>query len=240
MTTVENKWTDLQDGVLSRSVIIDFEGFEKKPPTLCGVLKDGEFRQVVFDEIVSPAISHTKKKDPGRLIVVEDRQDFLDSLVQMAFDENRKIVAFSDREQKVLGGERVADIYIDALHIAKNWRKTLRPKSHKEAMKKQKDNSRRKKTSKQARADHYDHVGTRLVDYLEEIGEKAPSSHGRKKTTKWLKTVICALEKKGDREPLAKGQRGSWTKFLKHNERDVKGLHKLLETILTEYTEGVC
>jgi len=107
-------------------------------------------------------------------------------------------------------------------------------------MKKQKDNSRRKKTSKQARADHYDHVGTRLVDYLEELGEKVPSSHGRKKTTKWLKTVISALEKKGDRKPLAKGQKGSWTRFLNHNKRDVEKLYVLLETILTEYTERSC
>ena len=126
MTTVENKWPDLQDGVLSRSVIIDFEGFEEKPPTLCGVLKDGVFTQVVFDEILFPAISYTTEKESERLIVVEDRQEFFDSLVEMAIDEKRKVVAFSKHERDVLGGERVADIYIDALHIAKNWRKTNR------------------------------------------------------------------------------------------------------------------
>ncbi len=240
MTTVKSKWTDLQNRVLSRSVIIDFEGFKKQPPTLCGVLKDGVFTQVVFDEILSPAISLTEKNEPEWLIHFEDRQKHLDNLVEMAFGENRKIIAFSKHERDVLGGKRVADIYIDALPIAETWRKTLRPKSHKEAMKKQKDNSRRKKTSKQARADHYDHVGTRLVDYLEEIGEKVPSSHGRKKTTKWLKTVISALEKKGDRKPLAKGQKGSWMRFLNHNKRDVEKLYVLLETILTEYTERSC
>ena len=205
MTTVENKWTDLQDGVLSRSVIIDFEGFEEKPPTLCGVLKDGVFTQVVFDEILFPAISYTTEKESERLIVVEDRQEFLDSLVEMAIDENRKIVAFSTHERDVLGGERVADLYIDALPIAKTWRKTLRPKSHKEAMKKKKDDGRRKKTSKQARADHYDRVGTRLVDYLEDIGVDVPTTHGRKQATTWLRKVKTEVIVEGLERPEARG-----------------------------------
>jgi hypothetical protein len=75
-----------------RAVYIDFEGFTEQPPTLAGILIDGQFEQVVFDQGLSAAARHSK-------LQALDAKEWARGLLERVSREQRRVVAFSSHEK---------------------------------------------------------------------------------------------------------------------------------------------
>jgi len=220
----------------ARAIYLDFEGFTDQPPTLCGVMVDGEFSQVVFDERLEPAVRHAQDVK-GRPIQMADRDLFLRSLVERVVAEDRRLIAFSRHELEVLDkiegiGDQITDRYFNALPLIKQWRERVHPNKAKEAQKYRAWYKARKATNKKACEDSHKSVGNRLVDYLPLIGIKVSTAHAPGKQTSRITAILSGLKRtKGDYAGLTPTQKGKWTKLLKHNELDVAGLEQLIRVV---------
>ena len=161
------KWTDIQGGRLDKAVVIDFEGFEKMPPALCGVWIDGELEQVVFQKELEPAARYTAEEE-GRRVYYKNRDEFLKGLIETVQDEGRLFIAFSERELEVLQNydDEIGERYVNALPVARKWRIDHYPSEAEEAVENRKMWKRKLETSKEARGNYFNKVGFRLVDYL--------------------------------------------------------------------------
>lgn len=185
-----------------RGIYIDFEGFQDKSPTLIGILVDGNFKQVVFDEMLKPAA------DEKGLTVI-DANEYLPKLIQLAKNESRRIIAFSQYENNVFSHFFSLDLnpyYCDVRFIAKRLKSKKYPS--------------------------YPLKSRELKKYLEMIGFDRPPHLGERKSTKRIRDVMNGIEKKVDYQKLKPVQKAKWTKLLDHNETDVKGIEAIVQDFL--------
>ena len=217
----------------SREFYLDFEGKKDQPPMMCGVMVEGDFSQVVFDQAFEPAVRHAHQEQ-GRPIQMADRDAFLTSLVERAIREDRHLIAFSNHELEVLKeiegiDEGVVDGYINARPIIRRWRNRVHPRAGKKAMEYRKWCRKNKDTSKKARKDYHNKVGFRLIDYLKLIGIKVSTAHAPGKQTARMAAILSGLKRtSGEYSGLTPTQKGKWTKLLNHNKLDVEGLRSLM------------
>jgi hypothetical protein len=217
----------------TRGIYLDFEGKMDQPPMMCGVMVEGDFSQVVFEEGFEPAVGQAHQVK-GWPIQMADLDTFLVSLVERAIKEDRHLIAFSNHELAVLKeiegiDERVADRYINALPIIKRWRIRVHPVAAKAAKTYREWCKENKETNKKARKDYHNKVGRRLIDYLKLIGVKVSTAHAPGKQTARMAAILSGLKRtSGEYAGLTPTQKGKWTKLLNHNESDVVGLRSLM------------
>ncbi len=181
-----------------KAIYIDFEGLMNEPPSLIGVMIDGEFSQHVFDPKLYLAAAHSN-------LDCCDASSFCNELVMRASDEKRRIVAFSSYEKTIFKkyyGLDISPLYADARKIAK----VLRPLILQASGEKPRD----------------------LKSYLNAIGYERGNYLGLKQTAPRIRAVSSMLEKRQDFENLTPTVKAKWTKVLQHNHIDVDGMSILV------------
>jgi hypothetical protein len=101
----------------ARAIYVDFEGFKDKPPSLVGILVDGQLRQVVLDpQLFSAAVAKNCETSSIEAVARELRA--------RCQAEGRVLIGFSTHELEVFeehARENFAHVYRNALTIAKWW-----------------------------------------------------------------------------------------------------------------------
>ena len=120
---------------INRAIVIDFEGFMDRPPSLVGTLIDNYYRCTVFTDV-----------DPALVIAADATgcvktrlRAFLNGLLRFAIKEGRHIAAYSERERNVfrdlgLGYLSNSPRFINIRPPAKRWRRAVHPEAAKTAV----------------------------------------------------------------------------------------------------------
>ena len=194
---------------INRAIVIDFEGFMDRPPSLVGTLIDNYYRCTVFTD-VDPALAIAADATG---CVKAHLQAFLIGMIRFAIKEGRHIAAYSERERNVFRDLGLGDLsnsprFINVRPPAKRWRRHVHPEAAQTAVRTKMVKGRKVK------------VGNRLVDFMPLLDQSIPSTHAAGKTTKRLRDVIGQLNTRGSYAALTPTAKRKWTNLIKHNQRD--------------------
>ena len=204
---------------LKNAVVIDFEGLMDDNPSLAGVLYDGNFSQVCFNPKLEKAAI-------AKNIEYANLGSYLEELLDECVEDDRLIIGYSRREYDVFCEilpdrvEEINSVYLNA--IATKWFKKRYSLTMSTLAKK-------KKKSKNFRDRN---IGLKDILDLDFVTYKLEPWAKGVKPAKAIRRMINALEKKGDYKSVTSRTKGAWTKMLRYNQVDVKGLHYLLNWIL--------
>ena len=198
---------------------IDFEGPQQQP-ALCGIVEyddnadDFTFVHLLLDEDLFPA------EEMGRGVIRSSLEELASRILDARRDPEgrRKVFAWSMREENALrdaGDDRLyqsaADEVVNAIPIAKEWRKIAHPEVVFEPDKKNRRN--------------------RLLRYLDLIQYEVPPNAGQGISANAISGVRSAFQKGVDFGQLDAELRGAWYSMLEHNFHDCAGMRAvLLET----------
>ena len=98
------------------SIILDFEGFIDKPPTLCGVWFKEVFKIFVFESELKGVCNDSD-------ILYSDLTEFLKQKLEDCQKHNLKIIGYTQRELNVFidSGIDMSLFYVDAKRLLKSW-----------------------------------------------------------------------------------------------------------------------
>jgi len=202
---------------INRAIVMDFEGFMDRLPSLAGTLIDDYYRCTVFTDV-----------DPALAIAADATgcmkahlHTFLEGLIRFAIQEGRHIAAYTEREHNVFRDLGLGDLsnsprFINIRPPAKRWRRRVHPEAAKTAV--------HTKIVKGYKVK----IGNRLVDFMPLLGQNVPRTHAAGKTTARLRHVIGQLNTRGSYAALTPTAKGKWTNLLKHNRRDCEWASLLL------------
>jgi len=202
---------------IDRAIVIDFEGFMDRPPSLVGTLIDNYYRCTVFTD-VDPAL--TIAADATGCMKAR-LHTFLVGMIRFAIKEGRHIAAYTERERNVFRDLGLGDLsnsprFINIRPPAKRWRRRVYPEAARTAVRTKMVKGRKVK------------VGNRLVDFMPLLDQSIPSTHAVGKTTSRLRHVISQLSSKGSFAALTPTAKRKWTNLVKHNRRDCEWASLLL------------
>ena len=204
-----------------RAIYIDFEGTAVDPPSFLGVfyIKDGKecFNQYVVEKNLWPACDYTQAIDFG--FCLKSSWMDLSQIRIISETENRRIFAWSAHEAQELFNcipdttdkDWFAQNVENAIPYAKIWRRNVHP---------------------EIVFDRDPRLGrNHLSRYMRLINYEIPISFGPGNSAQRIRYVRKMLEKKdGDFNKLTAVAKGKWTKVLKHNWHDCKGLREIVIT----------
>ena len=210
--------------------------FESSRPTtsdagdifLAGVMRGAEFTQVILDQRLEGLAT-------GRSFRLQNPSEFMRSLLDSIHSSSGKLVAYSEAEKNIFEGRKIfltkgkVNIpYCNLRKAAKKWISKYRRaefKSLPPLVRGATDfDKRRHKRS--------------LASVMRLTKFHAPKDYAIGKTTSRIYSVIKGLEAKGgDYSRLTRVQKAKATRFLKHNEFDVKSLQILYQTIYKDDPE---
>jgi hypothetical protein len=205
-------------------IFIDFEGNEKKPPTLLGVLErtaDFEvFHQYILEDIF--AVLSPSEKHPQLLV---DSLDNILNDLDTRYGPNAIVYAWSSHEQTTINAlladstisSKWANRIIDAKKIARPWARKTFP------------DHEFNKTERRGR-----HT---LDQYLDLIKYKVPTVHGAGKTGKRLRSLRETLIKGQPFESWPTSKKKYWTNLLAHNKHDCYGMMAIIDRISADSTD---
>ena len=189
---------------------VDFEGRQDEAPVLLGILSpigdELRFRQTVLDERFRSAAD-------AKGLPVEDIGKAIDALAGEIDASAACVVAWSTHEWDVFGRYGSDDArsvlrkaYRNGIPLAKRWRAAFSP------------DWMPPKSKIPSRGRHS------LAAYMARLGYEVPTAFGPNNTGQRLKTVTEMLEARGDYSHLTPTVKGKWTKVLRHNEYDCRGM----------------
>ena len=223
-------WKQLADGRLDRAILLDFESFKNGDPLLAGVRIDGLFKQVVLNQRLALAALH-------KHLEIAEPTAWALSLVKRAIRDDRLVVGFAETELEDLAGlgaELPAHRYVNAIQIAKPWRRKFRPVEHKQVVQDRRKFAKSKSSRQQSRL--YSREGNRLIDYTALVGIDPPHMYAHRRVTKRLRSVLQQLDRHGAYSRLTRTAKGNWTNVLEHNRFDVEGLAGMLHRMIGDYS----
>jgi len=207
-------------------IYIDFEGTVEDPPVLLGLMfsrnGDDYFEQLVFDPRLKSA-AEAKAPDGTKdrhCIYVPSLEDALARVLNYSKTYERKIFAWSTREQKVIADSNLDHIskselaVVNALGIARKW-----ARKHFNVSKL----PRTKRSSKYA-----------LSNFSNFLGFTVPKAFGPGNSASRLRYVQGQISKRGEFQNLTGVTKAKWTKFLKHNKYDLILTKKVMSRISEE------
>lgn len=191
---------------ISRNALlfIDFEGLIHEDPSLVGVWSDEKFRLVILDPRLSGILQSPLAHEIP--ISFQTLTDFLNHIIHRASVENKKIVAFSEREKLVFESKDldVAAHYWNAHKDLKKWFI-------------QHDGVNRPKPFT-------------LDSILRYFSYPSYTDYGHKQATQRIVRVRNMLETRGQSySKLTAVVKSKCTKLLRYNQQDVEGLVFALE-----------
>ncbi len=189
---------------------VDFEGRQDEAPALLGVLNpigDGSrFRQTVLDERFRSAAA-------AKGLPVEDIGRAIDALAGEIDASGACVVAWSTHEWDVFSRYASDDAttvlrkaFRNGIPLARKWRAAFAP------------DWTPPKSKIPGRGRHS------LAAYMARLGYEVPAAFGPNNTGQRLKAVKEMLEARGDYSRLTPTVKGKWTKVLRHNEHDCRGM----------------
>ena len=192
---------------MNKYIYIDFEGFIEKPPSLVGELKNNNFKVYIFSETLQGIPIH-ECRDCKINIVHTDLRTYLDNLIHECKTNNKKIVAFSERESNVFKEFNINEIekyYINAHKEIKKWfkdNKLQRPRPFS------------------------------LNNLMAQWAYPA-RNYGNRQTTHRIKNVEERLKtNKNDFSKITNTAKTQWSKVLHYNRQDVEGLEFIYRQFL--------
>ncbi len=102
---------------VDKSIFLDFEGFIDAPPSLAGLLYQGNFQQIVLTESLQGCEGHSN-------LTYLTIEDFFERLMEKVVNQDLMIVAYTSREMSVFeeyGYSEIQDHYYDAHKVLKKW-----------------------------------------------------------------------------------------------------------------------
>jgi hypothetical protein len=199
-------------------IFIDFEGNEKKPPTLLGVLErtaDFEvFHQYILEDIF--AVLSPSEKHPQ--LLVDSLENILKDL-DTRHGANAIVYAWSSHEQTTINAlladstisSKWANRIIDAKKIARPWARKTFP------------DHEFNRTERRGR-----HT---LDQYLDLIGYDVPSIHGAGNTGARLTSLRATLIREKPFQSWTPVMKAKWTNLLAHNKHDCYGMMAIIYRI---------
>ncbi len=185
-------------------IFIDFEGLIKEDPAIVGVWSDEKYRLVVLDpRLIGILQSPLAHKIPTSF---QSIADFLEHTLQRVRKENKKIVAFSDREKHVFESRDldVTSHYWNAHKDLKKWFKENDPVNRPRPF--------------------------ALDSILRYFSYPSHTDYGEKQATQRLVHVRNMLETHGQvYSKLTNVAKSKCTKLIHYNQQDVEGLLFALE-----------
>jgi len=205
-----------------RAIYIDFEGRMYEPASFLGVACEGSWSASIIEHVLWPLAE--RGHSLGEVKAAEATEAFRE-LQRKAVDEQRLIVAWSEREEREIletpgltQDERDwwADNVVNGLDVARGWSKKLslpiEPKK-----------SNRGMTNKNP-----------LSSYLEVIGYDVPAGLGSGLAAQRILHVrkqLSAKTKLGDINKMTRTAKSKWTRGLGHNYHDCIGLSRVMLTL---------
>lgn len=189
-----------------RALYIDFEGRKVGPPALLGCTRrskvDGETS--VWQAVTNPDFGTLAEADRIESLALADA---VERILQRAESGNRRIVAWSEHELKMVREfcpqhlERFTDRYVNARSLAERWRSKC-------------------------------HVGpkpkpAKLTSYLELIKYRVPEAAGPDRVGPTLKIIGEAMDRGKRADQLTDKQRQRWADLREHNRHDCVGMRRV-------------
>jgi hypothetical protein len=192
---------------MDKFIYIDFEGFMEKPPSLIGEFKNNKFTTYIFSETLIGIPNHECKNCSINIIHI-DLSTYLKNLITECKENNKKIVAFSERELKVFKAYNLDEIekyYVNAHREIKTWfRKDRIPKPKPFSL-------------------------NNLLTYW----EYPTTEFGNRQTTQRIRSTEQQLAvRENDFSKLTNTVKIKWSKVMHYNRQDVEGLKFIFEKFL--------
>jgi hypothetical protein len=192
---------------MDKFIYIDFEGFIEKPPSLIGEFKNNKFTTYIFSQTLIGIPNHECKNCSINIIHI-DLNTYLKNLITECKENNRKIVAFTERELEVFktnNFDEIQEYYINAHREIKTWfkkEKTPKPKPF-------------------------------SLDNLMKLWEYPTRNYGNRQTTHRIKAVEERLKtNENEFSKITNTAKTQWSKVLHYNRQDVEGLKFIYEKFL--------
>ena len=190
-------------------IVIDFEGFKGKPPSMVGIWEKYPNRNQPYYRVI------ILDQDLKGLVDIKDLRasyfdlnDFMENIIARARRENKKIIAYSEHELLKFGenGFDISDCYVNARAETKTWftinKIPNRPKP----------------------------LGLKPV--LKYLNYPALIDYGTQRVTEKIKKIKKELIRhKQDPTKLTPLAQENWRDLVAYNEQDVRGLVYVLEEI---------
>ena len=208
-----------------RAIYIDFEGTETDPPSFLGAAWADDagglrFVQYVLEPALWPAAEATAGVCGGVLVTADWRD--LAELRRIAEAEDRRIIAWSDRERDELAARLLDEDdrrWFETTCSTRSRRRSGGEEKVRPEMAFERDRQNR------MRGRH------RLDRYLGLIGYSVPKILGPGNSAQRIRAVRGQLTRRGDYAALTKTVKAKWTKALKHNWHDCNGLRELVRVV---------
>lgn len=200
---------------VARALHLDFEGFVGRPPSLAGVLVDGRWFAVVFEDADPALVPAAIAKG----IEVRRLDDFLADILGRAEAEDRFVMGFSSRERSVflehgVAAEAFDRRWVDTRQLGVAWRRRHHPDVAAAV------SATRRRLRRLGR--RVDGRGNRLQDFARLLGVASCPGYGAGRTTIRLRDVGGQLERRGSYARLTRVAKRKWTMLLRHNEFDCR------------------
>ena len=208
---------------LENSVILDFESLKDGDPMLSATLSGAAFEQTVLNP-------HLKLAGDHKGLPFKALSHYCHDLLDQCEKHDGMIIAYSTKELTDLEritGRRVSHRYINALTIAKKWRKRFLPDEHRQV--------RSFRRNVRQRRHYLGGRGNQLFDFTRLMNITPPSDYGKGCEAARLRHVTGQLSRLGDYTKLSRVAKAKWTKALKHNEFDVRALGLLCQRIVSDF-----
>ena len=208
---------------LKTSLVLDFESLKDGDPLLAGTLTANSFHQVVLDQ-------QLKSAGDKKGLLTKHLSNYCHQLLDHCEEQDRLIIAYSTKELTDLEritGRRAAHRYVNALTLAKIWRKRFFPEEH--------DQVKRFRQRVRQRGNYLGGRGNQLLDFTGLINIYPPRDYGKGCEAARLRHVLNQLSRRSEYGKLTPVAKAKWTKALKHNEFDVRALNFLCQRIVSDF-----
>lgn len=218
---------------IDHGIYIDFEGTQKEPPAMLGaywVTPDGQEHlvQLVFDaRLKSAVIAKNTQQSEALCMAVDSLEHAFEIVLNHSERLNVPLIAWSCREQDVLDSSalpdslkvRLRERMKNALPFCRTW---VRKNYGSNYLPKDKRGNR-----------------NTLTNFASLTEFNIPKIFGSGNSASRLREVIRQISKRGSYEKITPVAKAKWSKFLKHNEYDLKATRHVLEHIFrSKQTRG--
>jgi hypothetical protein len=191
----------------ARAIYVDYEGTPFTPPTLLGVRADGKLDQWIIEDAFHDFANRRNAKASNA-----EHTSLASKLVERACNEDRRIVAWSTHDAKLMADvldprrlEDLQDVFRNAIKTARRWRRRYRP---------------------EVQGPH------QLSSYMDMLAWQVPDEAGPGVVGRSLRVLRSRLAAgNGFWREMSDADKDRWRNVLRHNRHDLNGMEKVVVRI---------